>query len=70
MNAETICYSKIFYTIGEVKLSKLRTCGQHLLCPFCAAIRASRAIQKYVERIDQVLKRKSQAQACSNHAHS
>ena len=44
-----------FYTIGEVKLSKLRTCGQHLLCPFCAAIRASRAIQKYVERIDQVL---------------
>ena len=55
MNAETICYSKNFYTIGEVKLSKLRTCGQHLLCPFCAAIRASRAIQKYVERIDQVL---------------
>lgn len=47
---------KNFYTIGEVKLSKLRTCGQHLLCPFCAAIRASRAIQKYVERIDQVLK--------------
>ena len=36
---------KNFYTIGEVKLSKLRTCGQHLLCPFCAAIRASRAIQ-------------------------
>jgi predicted Na+-dependent transporter len=36
---------------------KLRTCGQHLLCPFCAAIRASRAIQKYVERIDQVLKK-------------
>ena len=55
MNAETICYSKNFYTIGEVKLSKLRTCGQHLLCPFCAAIRASRAIQKYVERINQVL---------------
>ena len=25
---------KNFYTIGEVKLSKLRTCGQHLLCPF------------------------------------
>ena len=24
---------KNFYTIGEVKLSKLRTCGQHLLCP-------------------------------------
>ena len=24
---------KNFYTIGEVKLAKLRTCGQHLLCP-------------------------------------
>ncbi|WP_104499425.1 protein rep [Acinetobacter indicus] len=46
---------KNFYTIGEVKLAKLRTCGQHLLCPFCAAIRASRAIQRYVERINQVL---------------
>ena len=46
---------KNFYTISEVKLAKLRTCGQHLLCPFCAAIRASRAIQRYVERIDQVL---------------
>ena len=54
MNAKLSAIQK-FYTIGEVKLSKLRTCGQHLLCPFCAAIRASRAIQKYVERINQVL---------------
>ena len=46
---------KNFYTIGDIRLSKLLTCGQHLLCPFCAAIRASRAIQKYVERIDQVM---------------
>ena len=46
---------KNFYTIGDVRLSKLHTCGQHLLCPFCAGIRASRAIQKYVERIDQVM---------------
>lgn len=46
---------KNFYTIGDVRLSKLHTCGQHLICPFCAAIRASRAIQKYVERIDQVM---------------
>ena len=45
---------KIFYN-RRVKLAKLHTCGQHLLCPFCAAIRASRAIQRYVERIDQVL---------------
>ena len=46
---------KNFYTIGDVRLSKLHSCGQHLICPFCAAIRASRAIQKYVERIDQVM---------------
>ena len=45
---------KNFYTIGESS-SQNSTCGQHLLCPFCAAIRASRAIQRYVERIDQVL---------------
>ena len=46
---------KFLHNQRRVKLAKLRTCGQHLLCPFCAAIRASRAIQRYVERIDQVL---------------
>lgn len=46
---------KNFYTIEQVKLAKLQTCGQHLLCPFCASIRASRAIQKYTEKIDQVM---------------
>lgn len=46
---------KNFYTIDQVKLSKFYTCSQHLLCPFCAGIRASRAIQKYTERIDEVL---------------
>ena len=54
MNAETICYSKIF-TQSARSSSQNSTCGQHLLCPFCAAIRASRAIQRYVERINQVL---------------
>ena len=66
---ELSAIQKNFYTIGEVKLSKLRTCGQHLLCPFCAAIRASRAIQKYVERIDQVLQENRKLKARSNHAH-
>ena len=55
MNAETICYSKISILWSEIKLTKIQTCGQHLLCPFCAAIRASRAITRYVQRIDQVL---------------
>jgi len=48
---------KNFYTIDQVKLSKFHVCNQHLLCPFCAAIRASKAIQKYTERVDEVLKK-------------
>lgn len=46
---------KNFYTIGQTKLTKLQVCNQHLLCPFCAGIRASKAIQKYSERVDDVL---------------
>ena len=34
---------KIF-TQSASQARKTPTCGQHLLCPFCAAIRASRAI--------------------------
>ncbi|MGT2583375.1 protein rep, partial [Acinetobacter baumannii] len=46
---------KNFYTIDQIKLSKFHVCNQHLLCPFCAGIRASKAIQKYTERVDEVL---------------
>ena len=46
---------KNFYTINQVKLAKLQVCGQHLLCPFCAGIRASKSIQKYTQRVDEVL---------------
>lgn len=49
---------KNFYTIEQIKLTKFNSCGQHLLCPFCAGIRASRSIQKYSERVDEVLKKK------------
>jgi hypothetical protein len=48
---------KNFYTIDQTKLSKFHVCSQHLLCPFCAGIRASKAIQKYTERVDEVLKK-------------
>ena len=47
---------KNFYTIDQTKLAKFHVCGQHLLCPFCAGIRASKSIQKYSERVDEVLK--------------
>ena len=36
---------KNFYTIDQTKLSKFHVCNQHLLCPFCAGIRASKAMQ-------------------------
>ncbi|MBU0298166.1 protein rep, partial [Acinetobacter baumannii] len=49
---------KNFYTIDQVKLSKFHVCNQHLLCPFCAGIRASKAIQKYTQRVDEVLSKK------------
>ena len=47
---------KNFYTIEQVKLVKFQVCNQHLLCPFCAAIRASRSVERYVKRVDQLLK--------------
>ena len=34
----------------------MQTCQQHLLCPFCAALRASKSMQKYMDRIIQVMK--------------
>ena len=48
---------KKFYTIDQTKLIKFHVCNQHLLCPFCAGIRASKAIQKYTERVDEVLRK-------------
>lgn len=50
---------KNYFTVGEIRLSKMNTCKQHLLCPFCAALRASKAMQKYMERIQQVMKENS-----------
>ena len=47
---------KNYFTVGEIRLSKMQTCQQHLLCPFCAALRASKSMQKYMDRIIQVMK--------------
>ena len=46
---------KFFYTIGEVKLSKLRTCRTAFALPFLCCYSCFSCYQKYVERIDQVL---------------
>ena len=42
---------KNFYTIDQTKLAKFHVCGQHLLCPFCAGIRASKAIQNILNEL-------------------
>jgi len=47
---------KNYYTVGEVKLTKMRVCNQHLLCPFCASIRASRSIQRNAPRVSEILR--------------
>ena len=47
---------KNYYTVGEVKLTKMRVCNQHLLCPFCASIRASRSIQRNNPKVVEILR--------------
>jgi plasmid rolling circle replication initiator protein Rep len=46
---------KNYYSIGETKLAKVHSCQVHLLCPFCAAVRASKSSQRYQERVEHVL---------------
>lgn len=46
---------KNYYSIGETKLAKVQSCQVHLLCPFCAAVRASKSSTKYQERVEHVI---------------
>ena len=41
-----------YYTAEKFKLTKIETCGQHLLCPFCAAGRAARSAKAYRARFE------------------
>ena len=47
---------KNYYTVEEIKLTKMRVCNQHLLCPFCASIRASRSIQRNNPKVVEILR--------------
>lgn len=47
---------KNYYTVDQIKLTKMRVCNQHLLCPFCASIRASRSIQRNNPRVTEILR--------------
>ena len=44
-----------YYTIEELRLSKVITCKKHLLCPFCAARRAAKQVEKNGDRIKKIL---------------
>lgn len=44
-----------YYTIDDVRLSKIHTCKKHLLCPVCAKLRSVKQATKYMERLDVVL---------------
>jgi len=44
-----------YYTIEEIRLAKTITCKKHLLCPFCAARRAAKQVEKNGDRIKKVL---------------
>lgn len=44
-----------YYTIDKLKLVKARTCKMHLLCPFCAARRASKQVEKNGTRIKKIM---------------
>ena len=47
---------KNYFTTGEIKLTKMHVCAQHLLCPFCAGIRASRSIQRNNPKVVELLR--------------
>lgn len=47
-----------YYTVGEIRLSKMMTCKKHMLCPVCARIRAAKQVSRYLERLDIIKKEK------------
>lgn len=47
---------KHYYTLDKYKLSGLKTCKKHMLCPFCSAIRASKQATAYHNKMVHILK--------------
>jgi hypothetical protein len=41
---------KHYYTVGKVRLSAMRSCKKHLLCPLCAIRRGAKALKAYLDR--------------------
>ena len=40
-----------YYTVDQLRLVKARTCKKSLLCPFCAARRAAKQVDKYLPKL-------------------
>ena len=45
-----------YYTISQTKLAKAHYCSQHLLCPMCAGVRAARSMNRYIQRIEEIMR--------------
>lgn len=41
-----------YFTIGQIRLSKICTCKRHLLCPLCAIRRGAKALRVYLARVE------------------
>jgi hypothetical protein len=39
-----------YYTVGKVRLSAMRSCKKHLICPLCAIRRGAKALKVYLDR--------------------
>ena len=52
------CFNRLvfhdYYTVGETRLVKAMSCKKHLLCAPCAIRRASKSVQAYLERFEQI----------------
>lgn len=47
-----------YYTVGKVRLAKIRTCKKHLLCPLCAIRRGAKSVAAYLERFKVIMAEK------------
>lgn len=44
-----------YYRIDDIRLAAAYTCKRHLVCPFCAARRGSKTVERYLDRLRVVL---------------
>lgn len=44
-----------YFTIGEIRLSALKSCKKHLLCPLCAIRRGGKALRVYLGRFSEIV---------------